>query len=213
MHFSIKRVQTTTFLGVIIDQHLTWNDHILAISNKIARNIGVISRLRHVLPQNIMILLYNSMILPYLTYCNVVWANTYPTRLQRLFKLQKRIVRICSMSDFNAHSKPLFQKLNFLNIYQLNQYCITLMVFKHKHNKLPQNLATMLKCKISVHNYNTRNPDNYYIEKCTSTSSSFTFKHTGPIIWNSLPAVIRNTAFLNSFKSKMKKYLIKINPI
>ena len=85
------------------------------------------------------------------------------------------------------------------------------MVFKHKHNKLPKNLATMLRCKKSVHNYNTRNPENYYIEKCTSTSSSLTFKHTGPLVWNALPVSICNTAFLNSFKSKLKKHLIENN--
>ena len=66
----------------------------------------------------------------------------------------------------------------------------------------------MQKCKQTVHNYNTRNSDNYYIEKCTSTISSFTFRHTGPLIWNALPADIRNTAFLNSFKSNLRKYLL-----
>ena len=148
------------------------------------------------------------MVLPYVMYCNVVWSNTYPTRLQRLYILQKRIVRICLMSDFNAHSIPLFQQLQFLNIFQLNQYCISLMVFKHKTDKLPINLTTMMKCKKSVHNYNTRNPDNYFIEKCLSTNCLFTFRHTGPKIWNSLPRDIRDTAFLNSFKSKIKKYFI-----
>ena len=74
------------------------------------------------------------MILPYLMYCNVVWANTYPSRLLGLLKLQKKIVRICSMSHYTAPSQPLFKKLNLLTIYQLNDYCISLMVFKHKHN-------------------------------------------------------------------------------
>ena len=66
------------------------------------------------------------------------------------------------MSDFNAHSIPLFQQLQFLNMFQLNQYCISLMVFNHETNKLLINLTTMMKCKTSIHNYNTRNPDKLF---------------------------------------------------
>ena len=148
------------------------------------------------------------MILPYLMYCNTVWANIYPTRLLGLFKLQKKIVRICSISDFNAPSKPLFKKLNFLDIYQLNQYCIALMVFKHKHNKLPHNLASMIKCKTVMHDYNTRNPENYYVEECKNTVSSFSFKFKGPFVWNSLPRQMKQISYLNSFKSKLKTFLL-----
>ena len=110
------------------------------------------------------------------------------------------------MSDYNAPSQPLFKKLNFLTIYQLNQYCIALMVFKHKQNKLPHNLASMIKCKTVMHGYNTRNPENYYIEECKNTASSFSFKYKGPLIWNSLPPYIKQVSFLNSFKSKLKNY-------
>ena len=205
---TIKRVESTNFLGVIIDQHLTWNEHILAISNKVSMNIGVIGKLRHFLPGYVLILLYNTMVLPYLIYCNAVWANIYPTRLKRLVQLQKKILRICTNSEYNASSKPLFKKVNLLPFHQLNKLCIALLVFKHKQNHLPPNLASIIKCKSLMHNYNTRNPENYYIDECKNTATSFSFKYKGPFIWNSLPRNLKQDSSLNSFKSKLKEHLL-----
>ena len=90
----IARVSSTKFLGVHIDEHLTWKEHIAVISKKISKNIGIISRIRHLLPRHILVNLYYTLIYPYMSYCNLVWASTYRTRLTTLTTLQKRVVRI-----------------------------------------------------------------------------------------------------------------------
>src|SRR6218665_829819 len=82
-HSNIKRcdlwveILKTSNLGVYVDQHLTWKEHIKNISNKIAKNVGIIARSSYLLPQTIRIKLYYSLIFPYLTYCNVVWAGDH----------------------------------------------------------------------------------------------------------------------------------------
>jgi len=58
----ITQVETTKFLGVYIDQHMTWNDHIKSITAKIAKNIGIMSRISHLLPVDIRLKLYHSLI-------------------------------------------------------------------------------------------------------------------------------------------------------
>src|ERR1700733_9640988 len=65
-------VSTVKFLGVFLDQHLTWNEHIHQITKKIAKNIGVIKRISYLLSSQILLSLYYTMIYPYLTYCNIV---------------------------------------------------------------------------------------------------------------------------------------------
>ena len=72
----IRRVSHTKFLGVLIDEKLTWNNHISDVTNKISKNVGVIRKLSNLLPQRILFTLYNTLILPYLWYYNVVWTNT-----------------------------------------------------------------------------------------------------------------------------------------
>ena len=73
----IRQVDSTKFLGVFLDQHLSWKTHINYISQKIAKNIGIISRIAYLLPRTIRLNLYYSLILPYLNYCNLIWASNY----------------------------------------------------------------------------------------------------------------------------------------
>ena len=86
----IQRVDKTKFLGIIIDQHLTWKNHIDYITKKIIKTTGMLCRIRFYVSHVLLKILYNSLIYPYLHYGNIVWANNYPTRLMKLFKLQKK---------------------------------------------------------------------------------------------------------------------------
>src|SRR6218665_2050538 len=86
----ITQVDSVKFLGVMVDENLNWKTHINSIEKKIAKNIGILSKVVYLLPANIFKKIYYTLIYPYLAYCNVCWASTYPTSLDRLFKLQKR---------------------------------------------------------------------------------------------------------------------------
>ena len=69
---SLNRVSSTKFLGVIIDENLTWKNHIDAIS----RNIGMLTKLKHFVPENILYSLYCTFILPYVNYGVLILSNT-----------------------------------------------------------------------------------------------------------------------------------------
>ena len=86
----LQRVEDSKFLGIVIDQHLTWKNHIDYITKKILRITGLLRRIRFYVNQTHLKMLYNSLIYPYIHYGNIVWAYNYPTRLDTLFKLQKK---------------------------------------------------------------------------------------------------------------------------
>ena len=69
----------TKFLGINIDNNLTWKALINHITTKISKGVGVLSRLSKKLSYNILILIYNTILLPYLTYCCITWGFTYQT--------------------------------------------------------------------------------------------------------------------------------------
>jgi len=104
----IEMVESTKFLGVHIDQHMTWKVHINQISAKIAKNVGILTRIAYLLPRATRLNLYYALIYPYLTYCNMVWASTYASRLSRLIILQKRAVRlVAGLRNENIQAHPL----------------------------------------------------------------------------------------------------------
>src|SRR6218665_2537808 len=102
---------TTKFLVVYVDQHLTWKEHVKNISNKIAKNVGIIARSSHLLPSTIRIKLYYSLIFPYLSSCNVVWTSNYESRLSRLVILHKRAIRVVARVSSREHTGPIFSRL------------------------------------------------------------------------------------------------------
>ena len=86
----MQRVECIKFLGVYLDCQLNWKQHLDEVCNKVSKIIGIMVRLRYVFPPEILLILYNSLILPYLSYCNVVWGNTYASNLTKLQLLQKK---------------------------------------------------------------------------------------------------------------------------
>ena len=121
---SIDETDHTKFLGVIIDSKLNWKKHISYITGKIARGIGVITKARKLLDKETLITLYYTFIYPYMCYCNHVWGNTYVTYLEKLFLMQKKIVRIIHGVRPRTGTKPLFEDAKILDVFQINKYLI-----------------------------------------------------------------------------------------
>ena len=103
------------FLGVLIDQELTWKNHINSVLKNIIKSAGLIAKLRHFTNKNTSKLIYYALVYPYLTYGNLVWGNTYPTRLQKLLNVQKKIVRLICFKSYMDHSEPIFLQFKILD--------------------------------------------------------------------------------------------------
>ena len=195
-------------LGVIFDQHLTWDCHINHVNSKVSRNIGIMHRMKSFVPLRILFMLYNAFILPHIMYCSTVWAINYPSKLSKLYRLQKKALRICSNVDFLAPSKPLFYNHHTLSIFDISKLKIGLVMHRYFSNTLPPYLMEMFSLNHNVHNYNTRSKPLFHQWKVTTHSLSKSIRHVGPTIWNSLPSSLRNTQFTNSFKRKFKLSLL-----
>ena len=83
---------------------------------KVTKIAGIIAKARHYLELKNLKKLCNTMVYPYLTYCNINWASTYPTRLRCIYIAQKKMVRLMTFSSFRETSQPLFKLLKIMNI-------------------------------------------------------------------------------------------------
>ena len=75
----INRVSETKFLGVIIDNNLNWHSHINKVCIKLYRGYSIVKRAAHVMSKYSQNMLYNSMCLPYISYCCEIWGNASVT--------------------------------------------------------------------------------------------------------------------------------------
>ena len=115
----IENVERFNFLGIILDEKLSWKNHINMLSNKLSKDIGVMYKLKNVLPEYILLILYNFFISSHLNYGLSVWG----IKVDRLGSLQKKNpVCIVTKSNFIAHTDPLFRQLNVIKkitVYKL----------------------------------------------------------------------------------------------
>ena len=70
----------------------------------------------------------HALVYPYLIYGNLMWENTYKTRIQKLMRFQKKIVRLITFKSYSDHTEMIFKNLEILNVYQINGYLTSILM-------------------------------------------------------------------------------------
>ncbi|KAJ8027459.1 hypothetical protein HOLleu_32608 [Holothuria leucospilota] len=172
--------------------------------NKVSKGVGILTRLRHLLPKHVLLTLYNTLILPYLSYCNVVWGSTFPTRIQPLFVLQKRCMRLITNKHRLYHSNPLFVKLRTLSIYNLNRYYTNIFMYNWLHDNCPLIFKDYFHFRADYHSHDTRYSRDLSTPLCRLHSSHCNVRYLGVKLWNSLPEDVKDSRSIYTFKRKLK---------
>ena len=129
----IEQVNEFNFLGITLDQNITWKPHITKMAIKIARVIGVLNKLKHIFPQHILLTIYNSLIQPHFIYGLYLWG----LNCKRLKILQKKAVRILAFRPYISHSTPIFKTLKILKLEDLYTMQLYKFYYKNTNNLLP----------------------------------------------------------------------------
>ena len=133
----------TKFLGVILDEKLTWDPHIKYIKPKIAKGIGIVNKAKRLINSKTLLILYYSFIYPYFNYAVEVWGDTCDSYLKPLITLQKRAIRTITSSGWDDHTAPLFKQVKVLQLEKIHVYKIVLIMFKVWHKLVPNVFASL----------------------------------------------------------------------
>ena len=149
----IERVQNFNFLGIFLNEHMFWKTHTDIVANKLIKFSGILDKLKRFLPSYILRTLYFSMVQSRLTYGILAWGFEY----QRFVKLQKRFMRIITLSTYNAHTEPLFKNLEILTIKNLFDLNCLKFVYNYKKGELPNHFLNF-RCvpRAFIHDHETR---------------------------------------------------------
>ena len=90
----LENVDCFKYLGIWLDPSLTWSNNTDKLVSTVNKRIGLLRRVRNVLPKHTLNLLYKSLVVPHFDYCDVVWGNACKTYLLRLDKLQNAAGKI-----------------------------------------------------------------------------------------------------------------------
>ena len=156
----IKQETHTKFLGVIVDEEISWNKQIDYVTRKMSKYIGVLYKARHCLSLDILLNLYYNLIYPYISYCTLIWESNYKSKLDPIYILQKRALRAITSSEWRSASKPIFKKLEVLNIFEIVDYQLGELAFRYSADQLPNIFSSYFTDLTSLHTYDTRSKSN-----------------------------------------------------
>ena len=204
---SITEKVESKFLGVMVDNKLSWQSHIKHISNKISKSLSILRYLRYSFPKHILKTLYLTLVLPYITYCNIIWGAAFKTVLMPLFILQKKCLRTITKSNFLAHTLPLFIENKLLNVFQLFDFNCAQFIFKVLNtSQYPAFKEKIIQSTVN-HDHNTRNSHLIRspfqrLQKCINS-----FFINGIKVYNNTSQFVKNSRTINVFKVRMKNWL------
>ena len=210
---NIERATCVKFLGVVVDEQLSFKQHIESVAKKLSVGIGLLYRGREVLNRNQLTLLYNTILLPNLTYCNLIWGINFPSHLDRLKILQKRAARVILGIGYSEPVSHRFQELGIIPITNLVKKRCLIMIYKMKHSLAPTQTQHLLEWKSTTSDTpNVRHSGPLIIPYARTKYRQDSFRIYAPKLFNKLSFShnININVPISTYKSKVMEALISI---
>ena len=196
---TLEQTSWIKYLGVYIDSHLKWVDHINHTSSKISKQIGVLNRIKHFLPTDTLNLLVKSLIFPHLDYCSLIWSNAATSQLSLLDRLLNRAGRVILRAPSRTQTCTVYERLGWekLERRRLNQ--LNVMMFKCLNGLAPPYLCSIITRVSAYHSHSTRShtAGNVVLPLPRSEAGRRTLKFRGSQAWNKLPSQLKAHSSVN----------------
>ena len=141
---------------MIVDDKLTWEQHIDYISCEITRNIGILKRIRRFIPRECLLLLYHTLIEPYFKYCSIVRGQCSESLKDWLQPLQNRAARTMARVRYaEADHDTLLSNFGWLNVRSLSKLDLRVFVYKELHSLHPERDESLLQELDNLHYHKT----------------------------------------------------------
>ena len=220
----IERKRVARFLGVLVDDRLTWSNQISAIKTKMSRFIGTLYKLKSTLPLTVRLTIYNSLVQSHLNYCSLLWGTSCKSNIEKLFIAQKKAIRGIMPGFTNyfykdglhpSHTKPFFTDFEILTVHNivLKNIFIFFNNLQHFSNTIPLSIRQLIP-----NDSPSMTQVSDYCSEWYSKYNSYPYNRSvffkGPLLYTDIissePEFYSPNISKASFKTKIKKFLLSI---
>ena len=208
----IEQVNCTKYLGSHPDSMLTWSTHINQLCKKIAPKIGLLRRLRHIVPLECLKKIYLSTVQSHIDYLITVWGYTSNVYVKMVQRLQNRAARIITANyDRDVRGIDIVKELGWMNVSQRRDYFTAVLVYKSLHGIAPDHLSDLFTYVRDINRYSTRSTstNELFVPRVKKSIFMRSLQYNGAKLWNSLPQSLRSAGTLGIFKHGCKSFILK----
>jgi hypothetical protein len=205
---SIEHIERTDYLGVSIDNTLTWKAQISKLCKALGSKIAHLKYLRASANKQILLYIYNTHIQPIIDYGITIWGCAPKVEINRIQRLQNMCARIILGNfDFNKRGIDLVRELNWMNVSERIHYFTCILMYKCLHEKVPTYLQNEISLKRDINNRQglRTSPYDIYIPPFLSSFNENSIFIRGAKSWNALPLELQSASSIYTFKSLYKK--------
>ena len=160
--------------------------------------------MRDILDYQTLIKIYLSIIQPHFDYCSQIWGCLGKVLSEKLQKLQNRAFRIITRENYDTRTIDVLNKVGLPNLVTRRKHHLAVLMFKAKHNMLPNCLTELFTTSNEIHNYNTRQSEfNFALPKPKNNFMKKSFAYRGAETWNNLSADIKSKTSISTFKNSL----------
>jgi len=199
------------YLGINIDQFLSWSNHLVLLASNLRKANGIISFIRHYLPKHVMLSVYYAMFQSHLQYALQVWGQNLRSN-SRIHKLQKTAVRLLTFSNHDAHSKPIFEILNVLSISDQIFLLNIILIYQTLNLQTPLEIQNVMNLSYLPTTHLTRGSSNKLLTKHSTRTSKYGIQSTryqSILNWNILQSCFNNIDLTSISKYKLENLVKK----
>ena len=205
----INEVKKTKYLGIYLDEHLTWNFQLSQIKTKLSRSCGLLAKLRYHVRTELLRTVYFAIFDSVLRYAVQIWGQHRNQAIKEIEKLQEKAIRIMSFKGRNDPTNPLFKTLEIMKLKDILLYNNCIFAHNQIHEHLPENFKDFFQTAANQHNYNTRGTTNKTIIKTTINSTTYglnSIKNRAASDWNQISKNL-NTADKPQLIKSLREYI------
>ena len=197
----ILQVESTRYLGVVIDQRLRWDLHIHSILSRMRKLMFICREVRNFLAANTKRLLYFALAQSILMYGVGGWGGCGSALVEQLFSVQKRVIKVLLKKDLQYPTEALFKEFKVHTIRELIDRATVIKTFRDKQEG---------KCEIACNSI-TRSSGQSLLKTPfrLTTCGQKCHDYRGVLLFNSLPIEIRSSSNEEQFKTRLKSYFME----
>jgi len=174
------------YLGILIDENLSFDHHTSYLAGKISRSLYFISKSKNILPKRTLLNLYYALIHPHFLYCATIYSSINAKNFHKLEILQKKALRLINLAKANSHTKTLFIKDKILPLEKLIQFQKASLMHSIYYEYCPSTLHEIFTKNPAQENLNLREYNNFLIPRPRIEQFKKFPQFSLPTIWNSL---------------------------
>ena len=201
----IERASHNKFLGVILDENLTWNNHINELSSKLKRLFHIFYNIRNYLRKDNITTIYYALIYSRIKYGISVYGQACDSKLKKIQTIQNKLLKVLSSKNYQFSTDMLHNEFDILKIKDIIKQETITFVHKFSSNSLPPVFDDYFETLASNHNRNTRHGSHLLkIINHTTNFSAASMKIQGAKVWNRLDNNLKVITNLKNFRNKFK---------